>query len=251
MNPRPFTCRTIRPSTRRPVALERGVRSSALAPPASQLDRRPARLGRPAHARLLADRERAQLAAARRPREHRSHCRLHRQLSARSGRRGPGLVSRRKWAAPRAVWARPSRSRAMSTSPLHGRNREQRVVAAHAGVAWCRRPPSPGHRADRPDRRPATRDAVEPGRRWPQRKLAKGRWGLDGVPPARNAFVDAVAPASAEAIGRRPVVRPTRGSPEVELGVAAADRCAVAGSSSPALATRRPSSKAFQAGLLR
>ena len=42
----------------------------------------------------------------------------HRELAP-----GPGVahrptVSRRKWAAPRAVLARPSRSRAISTSPV-------------------------------------------------------------------------------------------------------------------------------------
>ena len=42
----------------------------------------------------------------------------HRELSCGSGRRTRLIVSRRKWAAPRAVLARPSRSRAISTSPV-------------------------------------------------------------------------------------------------------------------------------------
>ena len=54
---------------------------------------------------------------------------------------GPGVahrptVSRRKWAAPRAVLARPSRSRAISMSPVPAATAsQQRVIAPGAGVA--------------------------------------------------------------------------------------------------------------------
>ena len=71
-------------------------------------------------------------------------------------------------------------------------------------------------------------------RTWPQRKLRRNVPRVDGaltaqprtlaVPPARNASASSMQspPASAEAIrvsSLSPTFRPTRGSPEVEVGV--------------------------------
>ena len=177
----------------------------------------------------------------------------HRQLSARSGSADPAdRLTQEVGGPPGGVGtalAQPGHEHV--TAP--GRNREQRVVAAHAGVAvvpgallrqaigladrrvevdgeWrCAGSrsgrPGPGeqlagHAVELADVAPA--EAAQ--------KRAQGRWGLDGAAedagrPARAQRIGVVDAVTARERGGDqgqqlvPDVRPTRGSPEVEVGV--------------------------------
>jgi hypothetical protein len=135
----------------------------------------------------------------------------------------------RKWAAPRTVLARPSRRRAMSTSPVAARDREQGVIPAHAGVPVVesallgqairladrrveidreRRGPGSGTGREGPGQE-LTTDPVELANVAPAeaaQERAQGRGGLHHVAqdasrpagPERVCVVDAVAPARAD-----------------------------------------------------
>ena len=127
----------------------------------------------------------------------------HRELPARSGSAHPRHRLTQKWAAPRAVLARPSRSRAISRRP--GRNREQRIAARAsraAGhppwrrsrrssnlrerrVAWCR--PVRG-RASGEGRSSGGREPDGSCRTWTARMQPFAIGGLSG-----SGVVDAVA----------------------------------------------------------
>ena len=231
------------------LALERGVRRLGDVGAARQpvLDRRPVRLGnrldQPAHARLLADRDReadAQLAAEGDDRVSiEATVGPHRQWSVRSGSADPAdRLTQEVGGPPGGVGtalAQPGHEHV--TAP--GRNREQRVIAAHARVAvvpgtllrqaigladrrvevdgeWrCAGSrsgrPGPGeqlagHAVELADVAPA--EAAQ--------KRAQGRWGLDGAVEdagrptraQRSGVVDAVTPAADRARQRVQVPPP-------------------------------------------
>ena len=138
----------------------------------------------------------------------------HGELSAGPSVRTRSTVSRRKWAAPRAVLARPWRSRAISTSPVPAAG-IPRCPVSHGGAhpPWSvrrfRRRWSPGLwsaardcskivvRPQRPKPGPAAPGSPDPSwRTWPHRKLRRKVPRVHGaltvqpmapaVPPVRN-----------------------------------------------------------------
>ena len=183
-------------------------------------------------------------------------------------------VSLRKWAAPRAVLARPSRSLAISTSPSgHG---QQRVIAPLARVAVVARPllgqtvcladrripdgewSSPGPAPADQARASSSRLTRSNWRTWPHRKLRRNVPRVDGALTTQPRVWAVCATRRRRQCSRRPPAPTPPGSASCRPGSPAPAHCPgpgvvnqftrprcwanVTGRSSPALATRRRSS---------